>query len=64
LRKAFGGCRFVDADGTLDPAKTVSHDVRTLRSAPELQPTMTNVKVGGSTYDVGTGRITTIVGPD
>ena len=47
----------------VDPAQTVSDDVRTLRSAPELQPTIKNVMIGGYAYDVGTGKITTVVEP-
>jgi carbonic anhydrase len=45
----------------LDPAQTVKEDTQKLRSAPELQPTITNVKIGGYTYDVSTGQITTVV---
>jgi carbonic anhydrase len=48
----------------VDPAKTVAEDVQKLHSAPELQPTIGNVKIGGYVYDVKTGRITTIVEPD
>jgi carbonic anhydrase len=47
----------------LDPAKTVAEDVQKLRSAPELQPTIGNVKIGGYAYDVKTGEITTVVEP-
>jgi carbonic anhydrase len=45
----------------LDPAKTVRDDIQKLRSAPELQPTIANVKLGGYTYDVSTGMLTTVV---
>jgi carbonic anhydrase len=45
----------------LDPAKTVRVDIQKLRSAPELQPTIANVKIGGYTYDVSTGKLTTVV---
>ena len=48
----------------LDPAKTVAEDVRRLRSAPELQPTIKNVRVGGYAYDLDTGRMATVVEPD
>jgi carbonic anhydrase len=41
----------------------VAEDVQTLRSAPELQPTIANVKIGGHVYDVKTGKITTVVEP-
>jgi carbonic anhydrase len=47
----------------LDPAKTVAEDVQKLHSAPELQPTIGNVKIGGYAYDVKTGKITTVVEP-
>jgi carbonic anhydrase len=47
----------------LEPAKTVVDDVRKLRTAPELQPTIANVKTGGYTYDLKTGKITTVVEP-
>jgi carbonic anhydrase len=47
----------------VDPAKTVREDVQKLRSAPELQPTIGKVKIGGYVYDLKTGEITTIVEP-
>lgn len=47
----------------LDPAKTVAQDVRKLRTAPELLPTIKNVRLGGYTYDLASGRITTAVEP-
>jgi carbonic anhydrase len=47
----------------LDPAKTVAEDVQKLRSAPEVQPTVANVKIGGYVYDLKTGKITTVVEP-
>jgi hypothetical protein len=31
----------------LDPAKSAAKDVQKLHSAPELQPTIRNVKIGG-----------------
>ena len=46
-----------------EPAKTVAEDVQKLRTAPELQPTIKNVRIGGYTYDVRTGKITTVVEP-
>jgi carbonic anhydrase len=48
----------------VDPAKTVEDDVQKLRTTPELQPTIKNVKVGGYAYDLGSGKITTVVAPD
>jgi carbonic anhydrase len=45
------------------PAQTVAGDVQKLRSAPELQPTIGNVKIGGYVYDLETGVITTVVEP-
>jgi carbonic anhydrase len=47
----------------VDPAKTVEDDVRKLLTAPELQPTIKNVTIGGYKYDLGTGKITTVVEP-
>jgi carbonic anhydrase len=47
----------------VDPAKTVAEDVQKLRSAPELQPTIGNVKIGGYVYDLKTGKITTVAEP-
>ena len=47
----------------LDPAKTAAEDVQKLRSAPELQPTIDNVRIGGYVYDLKTGKITTVVEP-
>jgi carbonic anhydrase len=47
----------------LEPAKTVVKDIQRLRSAPELQPTLENVRIGGYTYDLETGKITTVVEP-
>jgi carbonic anhydrase len=47
----------------LDPAETVVEDVQKLHSAPELQPTIGNVKIGGYAYDLKTGEITTVVEP-
>ena len=47
----------------VDPAKTVAEDVQKLRSAPALQPTIGNVKIGGYVYDLKTGKITTVVEP-
>jgi len=47
----------------LEPAKTVAIDVEKLRSAPELQPTIGKVKIGGYSYDLETGKLTTVVEP-
>jgi carbonic anhydrase len=42
----------------LDPAKTVAEDVRKLRNAPELQPTLSDhVRIGGYAYDLPTGKL-------
>jgi carbonic anhydrase len=51
------------AMAVLDPAKTVRDDVELLRKAPELAGSIDNFKIGGYTYDLATGRITTIVDP-
>jgi carbonic anhydrase len=45
----------------LDPTQTVHDDIEKLRSAPELQSTIANVKIGGYVYDVSTGKLTTVV---
>lgn len=47
----------------LEPAKTVFEDAQKLHTAPELQPTIGNVNIGGYTYDLDTGKITTVVEP-
>jgi carbonic anhydrase len=52
------------AMAVVDPSKTVADDVEALLSAPELQPTIKHVRVGGYVYDLGTGKITTIVAPN
>ena len=51
------------AMAVLDPAKTVAEDVQKLRAAPELQPTIDNVEIGGYVYDLKTRKITTVVEP-
>jgi len=51
------------AMAVLDPAKTVAEDVQKLRTAPELRPEIQNVRIGGYTYDIHTGQITTVVQP-
>jgi carbonic anhydrase len=51
------------AMAVLEPAKTVTEDVQKLRTAAELQPTIGNVRIGGYTYDLDTGKITTVVEP-
>jgi carbonic anhydrase len=55
--------RTASALAVLEPAKTVAEDVQRLRTAAELQPTIKNVKIGGYAYDLGTGRITTVIEP-
>jgi carbonic anhydrase len=47
----------------LEPAKTVAEDLEKLRTAPELQPTIANVRIGGYSYDLETGKLTTVVEP-
>lgn len=47
----------------LEPDKTVVEDVQKLRTAAALLPTIGNVGVGGYTYDLQTGKITTVVAP-
>lgn len=47
----------------LEPATTVAQDIEKLRTAPELQPTIKNVKIGGYSYDIPSGLITTVVEP-
>jgi carbonic anhydrase len=47
----------------LEPAKSVTEDIEKLRTAPELQPTIKNVKIGGYSYDIPSGLITTVVEP-
>jgi carbonic anhydrase len=44
----------------VDPARTVTEDVRTLLASPGLAP---QVAVSGWTYDVRTGLATPVVGP-
>jgi carbonic anhydrase len=51
------------AMAVLDPAGTVTEDVQRLRTAPELQPAIERIRVGGYTYDLGTGGISTVVEP-
>jgi carbonic anhydrase len=46
-----------------EPAATVAQDVAKLHAAPELQPEIERVAIGGYVYDVPTGRITTVVQP-
>lgn len=53
----------VTALAVLDPAKTAAEDVQKLRTAPELQPEIQNVRIGGYTYDIRTGKVTTVVQP-
>lgn len=48
----------------LVPADTVRLDVEKLCSAPELQPTLDNVRIGGYVYDLDAGRVTTVVEPN
>ena len=51
------------AMAVVDPARTAAEDVQELGSAPELQPTINNIKIGGYVYDLKTGEITTVVEP-
>lgn len=51
------------AMAVLEPAKTVAEDIERLRTAPELRPTIKNVKIGGYAYDTHSGKITTVVEP-
>jgi carbonic anhydrase len=51
------------AMAVLEPAMTVTEDVQKLRTAPELQPTIKNVRIGGYTYDIRTGKIMMVVEP-
>lgn len=48
----------------LDPAETVRTDVQRLHDAPQLQPGIEQVAIGGYAYDLETGTVTTIVAPD
>jgi carbonic anhydrase len=47
----------------LDPHATVREDVQRLRTAPELQPEIGAVRIGGYAYDLATGVVTTVVAP-
>jgi carbonic anhydrase len=47
----------------LHPATTVRTDVELLRNAPELASGRHRLVIGGYTYDLATGRITTVVAP-
>ncbi|MFB6537787.1 carbonic anhydrase [Streptomyces noursei] len=47
----------------LEPSQTVQQDVAKLRSAPELAPSISDIKVGGYAYDLASGKITTVVEP-
>jgi carbonic anhydrase len=51
------------AMAVLDPAQTVREDVGRLRAAPELSPSIGNIKIGGYAYDLKTGQVTTVVVP-
>ena len=51
------------AMAVLESAKSVTEDIEKLRTAPELQPTIKNVKIGGFSYDIPSGLITTVVEP-
>lgn len=55
--------RTAAAMAVLDPAATVREDVRRLRAAPELAGSIEHVRIGGYAYDLGTGRVTTVVAP-
>ncbi|MEU5304002.1 hypothetical protein ACH4YO_02760 [Streptomyces noursei] len=47
----------------LEPSKTVRKDIAKLRSASELAPAISDIKIGGDAYDLETGKITTVVQP-
>ena len=47
----------------LDPAKSVHEDVALLRDAPELAIGGRRLVIGGYAYDLGTGRVATVVEP-
>jgi carbonic anhydrase len=47
----------------IDPHETVAEDVGRLRAAPELIPAMDRIRVGGYSYDLHTGVVTTVVAP-
>ncbi|MQY20480.1 carbonic anhydrase [Nocardia macrotermitis] len=47
----------------LDPAATVRADVDRLRAAPELASGRHRLVIGGYSYDLDSGRITTVVSP-
>jgi carbonic anhydrase len=51
------------AMAVLDPATTVREDVALLRAAPELASSSHNFTIGGYTYDLETGLVTTAVAP-
>jgi len=51
------------AMAVLDPHESVPHDVELLRSAPALARSIDKFKIGGYAYDIGTGRLTTVVSP-
>jgi carbonic anhydrase len=55
--------RTAAAMAVLDPAATVRGDVAMLSSAPELAPSRHNLRIGGYSYDVKTGLVTTVVDP-
>ena len=55
--------RTAAAMAVLDPAKTVREDIELLRAAPELAPSIHDLKIGGYTYDLATGLVTTVVNP-
>jgi carbonic anhydrase len=51
------------AMAVLDPVETVREDVERLRTAPELEPSRHDLRIGGYAYDLKTGLITTVVQP-
>lgn len=51
------------AMAVLEPATSVAEDIEKLRTAPELQPTIKNVRIGGYSYDIPSGLITTVAEP-
>lgn len=51
------------AMAVLDPAKSVHEDIELLKSAPELAGSRDRFRIGGYTYDLETGRVTTVTPP-
>ncbi len=47
----------------LDPTVTVRQDVGRLREAPELASSIGRIRIGGYSYDLASGRATTVIEP-